>query len=241
MSARSVTALKERCHGMSAGIYAAPLGHLADAARAVSAWGGTLLHFDVMDGIFVPQITAGPAFVEALGIDLVRDVHLMVANPDEHVAAFARAGADIITVHAEAPAAAKAIAAVRAISSQTGRPILAGLAVMPGTPLAELAVLLDLAPDLVLVLALDPRAKAPADFGAATARLRIMREMTAVSRPLMAIDGGVTEETIALAAEAAPEIIVSGSAIFRAADPGTTFRRLNAAAMHKALEAENAQ
>ena len=226
MPAPSVDELKQRCRGISAGIYAASLGALADSTRSLADWGGQLLHFDVMDGAFVPQITAGPDFVKALDTDLVRDVHLMVARPETQVAAFARAGADIITVHAEAPAAADALAAIRASSTELGRPILAGLAVMPGTPIENMAPLFDPVPDLILVLALDPRDKAPPYVTEAAERVRSLRKMTAPARPLFAIDGGITEATIADAAAAEPDIIVSGSAIFRAPDPAAAFGRL---------------
>lgn len=227
MPAPSSEQLKQRCRGISAGIYAAPLGALADSTRQVADWGGQLLHFDVMDGVFVPQLTAGPDFVKALDTNLVRDVHLMVAHPERHVEAFARAGADIITIHAEAPGAGAALAAVRDASETLGRPILCGLAVMPETPLAELAPLIAFGPDLVLVLALDPRNDLPPRVADAADRVRSLRQMTAPVQPLLAIDGGINEASIAEAAVAAPDIIVSGSAIFRAADPAGAFRRLS--------------
>lgn len=218
--------LVQDSRGISVGLYAAPLGALDDAVRQMAGWGGKIVHFDVMDGVFVPQITAGPAFVGAVGQGMVRDVHLMVADPAAQVEAFAKAGADIITVHAEAPSAKAALDGVRAASQALGRPILAGLAVMPGTPLDSLAPLLSPVPDLILVLALDPRDGKPADLALASDRLRALEDMVAPARPLMAIDGGVTEATIEAAASAGPDMIVSGSAIFRAPDPAVAFRNL---------------
>ena len=238
MATVSATSLIERCHGISAGVFAAPLGTLAEASRDIADWGGSLLHFDVMDGVFVPQITAGPAFVSALDAGLVRDVHLMVADPESQVDAFARAGADIITVHAEAPNARAALARIRSASDTLGRPVLAGLAIMPGTPIESVAALLDPMPDMILVLALDPRNSEPADVALAANRLRTLREIIAPARPIMAIDGGITETTIAEAAAAAPDVIVSGSAIFRASDPEGAFRRMNAACAAPASQAE---
>ena len=203
---------------------------------SLANWGGQLLHFDVMDGVFVPQLTAGADFVAALETDLVRDVHLMVERPETHVARFAKAGADIITVHAESIGAANALEDIRAASAELGRPILAGLAVMPGTPLEALAPLLALAPDLILILALDPRDTAPPCVVDAVERVRVIRKMTAPAQPLLAIDGGITEKTIAVAATARPDIIVSGSAIFRAPDPAAAFARLQDAALSPAID-----
>ena len=221
--------LLDRSRGISVGIYAAPLGALGAASAQLAGWGARLVHFDVMDGVFVPQITGGPAFVKALGDGLVRDVHLMVADPDAQVDAFAQAGADIITIHAEAATAATALAAVRAASARLGRPILAGLGVMPGTPLEQLDPLLALQPDMILMLSLDPRTGTPPDLALAGERLRALADRAAPARPLLALDGGVTEKTIALACAERPDIVVSGSAIFGAPDPEAAYRRLDAA------------
>ena len=240
MPAPSVHTLKQRCRGVSAGIYAASLGALADSTRALADWGGQLVHFDVMDGVFVPQLTAGPDFVAALDTGLVRDVHLMVERPETHIARFAKAGADSITVHVESLGAAKALEDIRAASAESGRPILAGLAIMPGTPLETLAPLLELAPDLILVLALDPRDTAPPCVADAAERVRAIRKMAAPVQPLLAIDGGITEKTIAEAAKARPDIIVSGSAIFRAPDPAAAFARLQEVALSPAIDGVHA-
>ncbi len=110
--------LRARLSGLSLGVFAADHGRLHAAAERAAAWGAAALHFDVMDGVFVPAITGGPAFVAALDVGLPRDVHLMVDAPSRQVAAFADAGADVITVHAEAPDAAEAIAAIRAVSQK---------------------------------------------------------------------------------------------------------------------------
>lgn len=233
--------LMEMSRGISVGIFAAPLGALSDSVRLMGDWGAGIVHFDVMDGVFVPAITAGPGFVSVLGQKMVRDVHLMVADPAAQVDAFSNAGADIITVHAEAPTARDALAKVRDASSRLGRPILAGLGVMPGTPLESLAPLLDPMPDLFLVLALDPRDGAPADLDAASVRLAELAAMVAPARPFMAIDGGVTEATIEAAASAGPDMIVSGSAIFRAANPEAAFKTLTQSWAAKARPLEFAE
>jgi len=227
MTSDAIQALSARCRGISLGILAADAGNLRAAAAAAREWGGGILHFDVMDGVFVPALTAGPAFVKALDLGLVRDVHLMVANPAAQVAAFAAAGADIITVHAEAMGAGAALAAIRDASARQGRPILAGLALMPGTSLADAAPMLAEMPDLVLLLALDPRAGKAFDIAGACSRLAALAARPG-RRPLLAFDGGVSETTIAEIAACHPDIVVSGSAVFAAAEPRATFGRLAA-------------
>lgn len=243
MNVASLDNLRNRCLGISAGVFAAPLGNLGAAVSALQGYGGTVVHFDVMDGVFVPAITGGPGFVNALGEGMLRDVHLMVDDPAAHVDAFANAGADIITIHAEAQRAPEALVAVRAASARLVRPILAGLAVMPGTPLDDLVPLLAAKPDLILSLALDPRDGIAPEVGRAADRLKAIAAMVAPARPVLALDGGVTEATIATAAGSGADLIVSGSAIFGAPDPSVAFKTLTdawAAARSEALEAVDA-
>jgi len=221
--------LKQRCRGVSVGLFAADAGNLREAALQVASWGGRLLHFDIMDGVFVPAITGGPIFVRAVGAGLVRDVHLMVDRPSRQAGLFADAGADIITVHAEADDAADALTSVRSASARLGRPILAGLALMPGASMEKAAPLLALEPDLILVLAFDPRSGTAPDIGRACDKLAVLGETTAAWAPLLAFDGGVTDATIDAVSERRPDIVVSGNAIFAAPDPAAAFRRLAAA------------
>ena len=171
--------LRRRCRGVSAGIFAADAGKLQEAALAAASWGGTLLHFDVMDGVFVPAITGGSLFVKALATAMARDVHLMVDRPSRHVSAFAEAGADIITVHAEADDAADALKSVRSASDRLQRPILAGLALMPDTSIESAAHLFGLKPNLILVFALDPRRGTAPDIARACEKFDALAERTA--------------------------------------------------------------
>lgn len=217
--------LISRVSGISAGVFAAPLGALGKACADIAAWGGTLAHFDIMDGVFVPQITGGPGFVAAAGPALVRDVHLMVAAPSRQAAAFVKAGADIITIHAEAPDAAAAFDEVRSASKAAGRPVLLGLGIMPDTPTVSLEELLAAEPDMVLVLSLDPRTGRPPDVAAACQRVEALRSQLP-DGTLIAFDGGVTEATMEQIARARPDVVVAGSAVFGAADPRAAFRHL---------------
>jgi ribulose-phosphate 3-epimerase len=208
-----------RLHGLSLGLFAADCGRLSNAAEQAVAWGAAALHFDVMDGAFVPAITGGPGFVAALDVGLPRDVHLMVDRPSRHIAAFAEAGADLITIHAEASDALEAIDAVRAAAVRLDRPILVGLGLMPDTEIDALPELLAAAPDLILVLAVDPRRKAPPTIGRACDKLAALRARPWRTPPLFAFDGGVTPATIDAIASCAPDIVVSGRAVFAASDP----------------------
>jgi ribulose-phosphate 3-epimerase len=208
---------------LSLGIFAADPAALGAAAQATGGWGAALLHFDVMDGVFVPQLTAGSAFVAALADGrMLTDVHLMVQEPARHVSAFVAAGADIVSVHVEAQDVGAALVQLRAAA----RPVLAGIAIMPGTPLAALAPHLKAGVDLVLILAVDPRDGSAADVDAAAERALAVRGMSAARPPLVAIDGGIKDTTMAAAVGGRPDIVVSGSAVFAAPDPEAAYRSL---------------
>lgn len=216
--------LKSRAKGISLGLFAADLGNLRSAAQNVADWGCNILHFDIMDGVFVPQMIGGPGFVAAMDVGMLRDVHLMVQNPVEHVGSYIKAGADMITVHAESDGAAEALKTIQA----SERPVLAGLALMPGTTLDDAAPLLALNPDMILVLSLDPRGTPP-DLTAACARLKELRQLAPDA--VLAFDGGVTKDSIDEIAACAPDMVVSGSAVLGAKKPKRAYT-----AMVKALE-----
>ncbi|MFT7594299.1 MAG: ribulose-phosphate 3-epimerase [Paracoccaceae bacterium] len=224
MTTGPMTALKARTHGISLGVFAADLGALRASAQDAIGWGCDVLHFDVMDGVFVPQMIGGPGFVKALNTGAVLDVHLMIDHPERHVASYVAAGADAITVHAEAPGAAQAIATIRAAAAKAGRPVLAGLGLMPGTRLEDVADLLAMAPDMILVLSLDPRSTAAPDIAVACARITELRDHLGPDGPVLAFDGGVKLASIAEIAACQPDLIVSGSAVFKADDPEHAFR-----------------
>lgn len=219
--------LKSRAKGISLGMFAADLGNLRRAAQNVAEWGCKTLHFDVMDGVFVPQMVGGPGFVAAMDVGMLRDVHLMVQNPADHVESYLKAGADMITVHAESDGAAEAIEAIKAATGT----VLAGLALMPGTTLEDAAPLLALNPDMILVLSLDPRGTPP-DITAACLRLTELRKLAPDA--VLAFDGGVNKETIEEIATCTPDMVVSGSAVLGAKKPKRAYT-----ALVKALETTN--
>ena len=216
--------LKSRAIGISLGMFAADAGNLRMAAQDVIGWGCDILHFDIMDGVFVPAMIGGPAFVSALDLGALRDVHLMVENPAEHVGSYVKAGADIIVVHAESNGAADAIGMIRSTARDANRDVMAGLALMPETTLNEGADLLALKPDMILVLSLDPRTKNPADITKACTRLTQLRALAPDA--VLALDGGVTLDSISEIKACNPDMIVSGSAVLGAKDPKLAFEKM---------------
>ncbi len=228
--------LRQRVRGISLGLFAADLGQLRAAAEQVAAWGGDIVHFDIMDGVFVPQMTGGPGFVRAIGMPSsgegagaqgpLRDCHLMIRDPLSHVASYVNAGADIITVHAESENAGRALDAIRDAARKAARPVLAGLSLMPGTSLQQAEPLLALNPDLILVLSLDPRDGAAPDIPAACARLEELRARRKDAEQLLAFDGGVTLDSMPRIAACKPDMVVSGSAVFKADDPSAAYAEM---------------
>jgi len=217
--------LKARARGISLGLYAGELAALGDSARAAVGWGASILHFDEMDGNFVPGFLGGAPLVAATRKAVPKallDVHLMHARPAEQAGAYLKAGADLITVHAEAPGAARALEAIRG----SERPVLAGLALMPSTaPDPDLLALAD----LILVLSLDPRDGSKPDISSACTRLETLRGRTYQTNPLLAFDGGVTLEAIDQIAGVRPDLIVSGSAVMKHDTPRGAFEQMRAA------------
>ena len=208
--------LKTKARGLSIGLFGADLGNLRRAAQNIAEWDCNILHFDVMDGVFVPEMIGGPGFVAATDIGMLIDVHLMVQNPVDHVDSYINAGADIITVHAESNNAAEAIVRIKAAEKTACRPVLAGLALMPDTTLNEAAPLLALKPDIILVLSFDPRG-APVDIPTACQRLTDLRALAPDA--VLSFEGGVTKETIDEIAACGPDMMVSSNAILDVKKP----------------------
>ena len=197
-------------------ILAADFARLGEEVRAIEKAGADFIHVDVMDGHFVPNITVGPAVVQALRphSKLPFDVHLMISPVDAYVPEFAAAGADIITVHPEAgPHLHRTIELVKSLGKQ------AGVALNPATPAEAVRHVLGEV-DLVLVMSVNPGFGGQRFIAEQLDKVRSLKRMIEESGRTIAleIDGGINEETAARAVAAGADVLVAGTAVFSGGD-----------------------
>jgi ribulose-phosphate 3-epimerase len=210
-------------------ILSADFARLGDAVAMAERGGAELIHVDVMDGHFVPNITIGVPVVKSLKriARVPLDVHLMIENPDLYIGAFAEAGAAILSVHIEALRHVhRTVQAIKALGVQ------AGVAINPGTPVGALR---DIAADvdLVLVMSVNPGFGGQTFIPRSESKIREVRALLdEVGNPApIEIDGGVDEHNVARVVAAGARIVVAGSAIFNTPDPERATRELKGAAL----------
>jgi ribulose-phosphate 3-epimerase len=207
-------------------ILSADFAALADDIARVEAGDPDLLHVDVMDGRFVPNLTIGPVVVAAIRkrTRLPLDCHLMIVEPERYVGDFVAAGADMVTVHAEAtPHLQRVLAQIREAGAK------AGVALNPATPPDVLEYVLDDL-DLVLVMSVNPGFGGQAFIASAYEKIQRIKAMLH-GRPVeLSVDGGVKRDHARPLAEAGATVLVAGSAIFGAADPAAMVREMKRAA-----------
>lgn len=205
-------------------ILSADLAHLAEEVQEVAEAGADWIHVDVMDGHFVPNITIGPLVVEALKrvTQLPLDVHLMIADPDRYLDAFIEAGADILTVHAEASTHLQ-----RTVTAIKQQGVTAGVSINPATPLMSLDYILEDA-DLVLVMTVNPGFGGQKFIPSTLSKIERLKEIITERklRVEIEVDGGVTVENIGEISRRGTDIFVSGSGIFGTPDRKETIRRM---------------
>jgi ribulose-phosphate 3-epimerase len=205
-------------------ILSADFARLGQEIEAIAVGGADYVHVDVMDGHFVPNITIGPLVVEAARrvTNLPLDVHLMIDNPDCYIPEFARAGADIITVHSEAVHHLhRTVQLIRSLGKK------AGVSINPATPVSALEVILDDL-DLVLVMSVNPGFGGQSFIPACLQKIEALRRM--IDRRGLAVelevDGGVKLDNIRSIAAAGAEVFVAGSAVFGTPDYKATITAL---------------
>lgn len=205
-------------------ILASDFSKLGEEIRKVDQAGADLIHIDVMDGLFVPNITIGPSVVKCLRphTKLPFDVHLMIVHPERYLRAFAEAGADYLTVHLEAEEDIRpALRAIRELGMRVG------LSIKPGTPAEKAFPLLELV-DLVLVMTVEPGFGNQKLIGSCLQKVgQIRREAERIGRVIeISVDGGVNASTIQNVHRAGVDFAVAGSAVFRDGDTAAVLRQL---------------
>ena len=215
-------------------LLSADFAHLADQIHAAAEGGGTVIHVDVMDGHFVPNITIGPPVVRSLRkvTDLPLDCHLMIENPDQYIPEFAEAGADWISVHQEA---CRHLDRTLHLVRDHGARV--GVVLNPATPVETLSEVLDLV-DYVLVMSVNPGFGAQKFISSSLHKIRRLADLRAQRRLdfRIEVDGGIALDTVGDVVRAGAEILVAGNAVFGNGDPKTNARKLLKAATEATLQ-----
>ena len=214
-------------------ILSADFAHLAEQVRAATEGGASVIHVDVMDGHFVPNITIGPPVVRSLrkATELPLDCHLMIENPDLYIADFAEAGADWISIHQEACRHLnRTLHLIRSHGAQ------AGVVINPATPVETLTEVLDIV-DFVLVMSVNPGFGGQKFIPSVVHKIRRLADLRARGLHYrIEVDGGIALDTVAEVVRAGAEILVAGNAVFGTGDPTSNARKLLKAATEATLQ-----
>jgi ribulose-phosphate 3-epimerase len=205
---------------ISVGMLTADLLRLGEELAALNEVGIEMVHVDVMDGVFCPQMTVGPPVVRALPDTFVKDVHLMIDDPVDKVADYVAAGAGIVSFHVESTRHPH-----RVLQSLADSGVVRGVALNPGTPLAAVEPLLDDL-ELLLVLAVNPGWSGQKFIPATERKLSDAREMIGKRQVALAVDGGITKGNIEHVASLSVDVIVAGSAVFDGVAPADNARHM---------------
>ena len=205
-------------------ILSANFAALGDDIRMVEEAGAHLIHVDVMDGHFVPNITIGPPVVKCIrkATKLPLDVHLMITDPDKYIPAFAEAGASLLTVHAEST-----VHLDRTLNFVRSQKVGVGVSINPATPVLAVEHVLGLA-DMLLIMTVNPGFGGQSFIPYTVEKIRQARQLIENRnyRCVIEVDGGIDTETVPEVVKAGAEVLVAGSAIFRAPDPARKVKEL---------------